>query len=93
MSDRELVKRFRFDGDSIEMITDLIRPHLEHQSDRGRPIPPEMTVMIGLRYLASNDYQIGVGDDFGVNQSTVSRCFSLFVDRLSHKQRFRYFSH
>ncbi len=44
-----------------------------------------MTFMICLRYLASNDYQIGVGDDFGVSQSTVSRCFSLFVDRLSLK--------
>src|SRR6202042_2773671 len=73
-SDQELYKRFRFDRESILLITDLIRLEIQHDCNRSRAIKPEIQVCIALRYLASNSYQITIADTFGSPQAAVSTC-------------------
>lgn len=81
--DIELRKRYRFDKESILYLTNLIRAKLETDTCRGKPIPPEVKVMLALRFLASNSHQITVSDGFNINQASVSRAVHQVVDLLA----------
>ena len=72
LSDFELQKRFRFDKTGIELISSIVGPDLIKHHNNGRPISVHARVMISLRYLASNDFQIGVADDFSISKNV---CF------------------
>ena len=88
-NDGELYDRFRFDRDGILYITDVIRSDLDSKNNRGLPLSPEHQVMATLRYLASNDLQIGVGDDFGISQQAISTSVAKVLDALlRHKDEF-----
>lgn len=83
--DKELFSRYRFDRNGIMYLSDILRRELENTSARSRAIPVETQICVALRYLASNDFQLGVADDFNLSQSEVSLIVDKFVDALSVK--------
>lgn len=52
---------------------------------KGRAIPVEIQVCVALRYLASNDFQIGIADDFHMSQPEVSLIVTKFLDAIATK--------
>lgn len=89
LTDTELVRRFRFNSAGIQYLSDLVGSDINHAHANGRSLSTDMQVMIALRYLASNDFQLGVADDFGISQPTVStvvKNFSLSLN--NHMDQF-----
>ncbi|KAJ8672216.1 hypothetical protein QAD02_003475 [Eretmocerus hayati] len=73
--ENEFIDRFRFSKSVVmHYILPLIRHALDHDSNRGLPVPPEIQLTVGLSYYASNDFQRVDGDLFGLSQRTVSIC-------------------
>ena len=71
----EFYKNYQFTVEGICWVTDLIKDDFTPiESHRGRPVSPEIAVLITLKYLASNTYQEAIAETFKVSQSTVSRC-------------------
>jgi hypothetical protein len=90
--DHALRLRFRFDKEGIEHLTDLIKPNIEQERERGRYVTPQVKVMTALRYLASNSHQLGIADCFKLQQSSISRYVNLCVDEWAkHISKFVYF--
>ena len=84
--DDQLIKRFRFNSNSIRRLTELIEndmPALQN-GQRGRPIPIHVQVCGTLRYLASNDFQCGIADTLRISQAAVSRSVHNVVNALSN---------
>ena len=54
---------------------------------RGRAIPVEIEVCVALRYLESNNFQVGIADDFHilVSQPQVSFMVTKFLDAIVSK--------
>uniref|UniRef100_A0A8C1LTJ8 DDE Tnp4 domain-containing protein n=1 Tax=Cyprinus carpio TaxID=7962 RepID=A0A8C1LTJ8_CYPCA len=69
----ELYARFRFgNADDIKYIADLVRPKLQWRTQRSHSLSVEEHVLIGLRFYASRTFYQVVGDNIGVDKSTVS---------------------
>ncbi|KAM4604773.1 putative nuclease HARBI1 [Polymixia lowei] len=65
--------RFRmYKEDVLEIIT-LLEPRLSSMSQRGRPVPSSLQVLITLRFLASGTFHRETGDLCGVSEATVCR--------------------
>ncbi len=64
----------------------MIRDDLERIGDHpGRVVSPHIQVCAALRYLASNDFQMDIGDSLHISQSSVSRAVHSVVDALAEK--------
>jgi hypothetical protein len=64
-------KLYRFDEVNVEWISDhFLGPSEE---TRGGALTSKQKMQIFLRYMADPGFQIGVGEDIGVEQSTVSK--------------------
>ena len=85
LDDKELVARFRFDSNGIRFLTELLQNELQSATLRSRAIPVEIQVCVALRYLASNDFQLGIADDFNITQSEVSLIVDRFVEAVAAK--------
>jgi hypothetical protein len=68
-----LRQRYRFDRDSIEYITNLVREHLERPTKRNDSFSPEQHVMLALRFYATGSFVQIIGDLQGFNKGTASR--------------------
>uniref|UniRef100_A0A3P9JC02 Putative nuclease HARBI1 n=1 Tax=Oryzias latipes TaxID=8090 RepID=A0A3P9JC02_ORYLA len=68
----ELYARFRFGNADIKYIADLVRPKLQRRTRRSHSLSVEQQVLIGLRFYASGTFYQVVGDNIGVDKSTVS---------------------
>uniref|UniRef100_A0A8C4SDY6 Putative nuclease HARBI1 n=1 Tax=Erpetoichthys calabaricus TaxID=27687 RepID=A0A8C4SDY6_ERPCA len=68
----ELYARFRFGRDDIKYIADLVRPKLQHKTKRSHALSVEERCLIALRFYASGTFFQVVGDNMGVDKSTVS---------------------
>uniref|UniRef100_A0A8C4RKX6 Putative nuclease HARBI1 n=1 Tax=Erpetoichthys calabaricus TaxID=27687 RepID=A0A8C4RKX6_ERPCA len=68
----ELYDRFRFGRDDIKYIADLVRPKLQHKTKRSHALSVEEQCLIALRFYASGTFYQVVGDNMGVDKSTVS---------------------
>lgn len=80
-NDHELLRRYRFDRKTIEYICDIVRDDLSPKTCFGGAIPVEIRVCTALRYLASSGaFQLGIGDQHGISQPSVSRFVWEFVD-------------
>lgn len=64
-------KLYRFDESNVDWITE----HFLGTSDekRGGGLTPKMKMQVLLRYLADPGFQVGVGEDLGVDQTTISK--------------------
>ncbi|MCP4489188.1 MAG: hypothetical protein GY820_18030 [Gammaproteobacteria bacterium] len=88
LEDKELYRRYRFTADWIHEMNDFFGADMNTSNaatNRGRPIPTEIQIMVAVRYLASNSFQIDVGDTFGIAQPTVSLILSRFLDVFTPK--------
>ena len=68
----ELYARFRFGNADIKYIADLVRPKLQRRTHRSHSLSVEEQVLIALRFYASGTFYQVVGDNIGVDKSTVS---------------------
>jgi hypothetical protein len=74
--------------DGIQYLVDLLKPDFnEPDSNRGRPIPLELQILVTLRYLGTGDLQNTIADTVGLSQPSVSRCIervcSALVDKIA----------
>ena len=86
--DNELRARYRFGKNSINYLTNLLREDLVRDTQRGHALEPEQQVLIALRFFASGCFLQVIGDNFGVDKSTVSRVVrdvSLALNRKRHQ--------
>lgn len=68
----EMYSRFRFGNADIMYIADLVRPKLQRPTRRSHSLSLEEQVLIALRFYASRTFYQVVGDNIGVDKSTVS---------------------
>ena len=57
----------------IPKYINLITGELQHEGNRNNPLPPELQVTAALRFLATNSFQMVIGDLGNVHRSTISR--------------------
>uniref|UniRef100_A0A8C4S229 Putative nuclease HARBI1 n=1 Tax=Erpetoichthys calabaricus TaxID=27687 RepID=A0A8C4S229_ERPCA len=68
----ELYARFHFGWDDIKYIAELVRPKLQHKTKRSHALSVEEQCLIALRFYANGTFYQVVGDNIGVDKSTVS---------------------
>ena len=88
-SDEEFRERFRMNKNTFNDLLDEIRGSLDKENNRGRPIPPEIQLMVTLRYFATGTFQQVDGDLIGMAQTTVSDVISRTAEAIA-KMRPRY---
>ncbi|XP_064105765.1 putative nuclease HARBI1 [Macrobrachium nipponense] len=75
MTEEEFLMRFRLSKECTLSLIAQIEHRLPHAlSNRGCPVPFHLQVLIGLRYIATGNDQLGISDWCDVSQSFVSRC-------------------
>ncbi|XP_048045462.1 putative nuclease HARBI1 [Megalobrama amblycephala] len=68
----ELYAHFRFGRDDIKYIAYLVRPTLQHQTQRSHALSVEEQCLIALRFYEYGTFYQETGDNMGVRKSTVS---------------------
>ncbi|ROI81792.1 Protein ANTAGONIST OF LIKE HETEROCHROMATIN PROTEIN 1 [Anabarilius grahami] len=68
----ELYASFRFGRDDIKYIADLVRPTLQHQTQRSHALSVEEQCLIALCFYACGTFFQVIGDNMGVRKATVS---------------------
>ncbi|XP_070844131.1 putative nuclease HARBI1 [Chaetodon trifascialis] len=68
----ELYVHFRFGNADIKYIADFVRPKLQRRTQRSHSLSVEEQVLIALCFYASGTFYQVVGDNIGVDKSTVS---------------------
>jgi hypothetical protein len=78
----EFKDRFHLHRQTVEDLINEVSPLLEHTSDRGFNISPDLQVLITLRFLTCSTYQCVCADLFNVHRTTVSRCIHRVVNAI-----------
>lgn len=68
----ELYARFGFGRDDIKYIADLVRPTLQHQTQRSHALSVEKQCLISLCLYACGTFYQVIGDSVEVRKTTVS---------------------
>ncbi|XP_051507181.1 putative nuclease HARBI1 [Myxocyprinus asiaticus] len=68
----ELYALFHFGNADIKYIADLIRPKLQCKNPRSHALSVEEQALIALRFYTTGTFYQVVGDNLGVNKSTLS---------------------
>ena len=75
---------FRFEKESVSFLADnFLGP--ETNETRGGALTQKRRMEIFLRYCADPGFQLGVGEDLGVERSTVCKTFASVVDKIHDK--------
>ncbi|XP_042877918.1 putative nuclease HARBI1 [Penaeus japonicus] len=75
LTTQEFVARFRLSKESAMMVLEKIKPRMGRiRNQRGSPIPHHLQFLVALRYLATGNFQLSMGDCHEMSQPTVSRC-------------------
>lgn len=86
--DAEIVRKFRFDRQSILELTDSVSDRLQYPLQRRGALTPVLQVLLTLRFYATGTFQEVVGELIGVDQSTASRTVhrvtAAFLPQLPH---------
>lgn len=80
----EIQSFFSF-SEGINYLTNLISPHIQSESNNGRPIPPRIQILTTLRYLGSASLQLSVADTLNLSQPTVSLCIRRVCEALVNR--------
>lgn len=72
-SDQEFKFRYSFSKETVLHILELIVHGLERSSNRGKPVPPLIELLITLKFMTSGTFQSMIDDLHGVSQPTISR--------------------
>ncbi len=85
-SDAELLRQYRFDGNHIRMIADLLRNSLEHKDGRGGALTLIQQACVALKFFASGAFQVNIAEmQFNIHESTVSRTVKNVSFALAHQ--------
>lgn len=79
--DKELYRRYRFDRNAINYITDMIKDDISH-TKRNHALSALHQVLVALRFYATGSMQQVVGDTVGVSQPVVSTSITRVTDAL-----------
>lgn len=75
MTEEEFLMRFQLSKECTLSLIARIEHRLPHAlTNRGCPVPSHLQVLIGLRYIATGNDQLGISDWCEVSQPFVSRC-------------------
>ena len=92
LSDEEVFRRYRFRGQTIMDIVEVVFPFLERPTKRSSPLPPLLSVLVTLYFLASGAHYVVIGDVHGVSAPSVCRSVKCVVRLLArmgvHRIRF-----
>ena len=83
--DSALRERYRFGHDGVNFICGLLEDQLQRPTGRSRSLSVKTQVLLALKFYATGDYIISVGDNVGVSKSTASKCISAVTQGLSGK--------
>lgn len=72
-SELELLHRYRLPRAPLLELIDLLRPQLQHPTQRKRAIPVELQVCLALRFYATGSFLRVLDDTFGCCIATASR--------------------
>ena len=64
-------KLYRFDDQNVQWLASYFIG--ENTVTRGGALGPKMQIQVLLRYISDPGFQVGVGEDLGIHQSTVSK--------------------
>ena len=87
LSPPEVFQRYRFRPPSILILLDILFPHLERATGRSCPLPPLLSLLVCLHFLATGAHYIVVGDVHGISASSVCRAIKTTVSVLSRVAR------
>ena len=72
-NDDDFHRRFRFTKANARYIIDLLADDIRFPTNRSHALPPFVQVLVALRFYGDGSFQISVGDNIHVHQTTVSR--------------------
>ena len=74
---------YRFDEGNVEWLAE----HFLHESQetRGGALSPKQQMEVFLRHISDPGFQVGVGKDIGIHQTTVSKTFAKVLDQVNGK--------
>lgn len=79
LDNKEFIARYRLSKEAVVRLVHLIGNNLNHINQRGSPVTPLNQILVTLKYLATNSFQLVVGDGMTLHQSTVSRIIKRVV--------------
>ncbi|XP_069109344.1 putative nuclease HARBI1 [Argopecten irradians] len=82
----ELYQRFRFDREGILFINDIVKDYIAPATGRNHSLPSFLQVLLALRFYATGKMQLCSGDNFNVDQSTVSRVIQRVTNALNRQE-------
>ncbi|XP_063931186.1 putative nuclease HARBI1 [Zophobas morio] len=74
---------YRFEEDNVEYLADVFLG--ENYERRGGALTPKQKIQIFLRYVGDPGFQVGVGEDSGTHQSSVSRNVKFVSEKIYEK--------
>ncbi|XP_033229690.1 uncharacterized protein LOC117181235 [Belonocnema kinseyi] len=69
--DREFFKRFRLTKQSVQYLPRQTEHRIRHRTERNNAVSPMCQLLMALRFYASGDMLISVGDFGGIHRTTV----------------------
>ncbi|CAF4936163.1 unnamed protein product [Pieris macdunnoughi] len=84
----EFHSRFGFTQNSVKnILMPLLEPDLKATSRRGLPFPPEIMVLLTLRYFATGSFQKLDSNDMNICQQSMSRIVTRVANALAKKMK------
>ncbi|CAL4082538.1 unnamed protein product [Meganyctiphanes norvegica] len=87
ISDENLLRDYRFPRREIIDLINELDPYLQRATNRSQPIPTCTQVLVALRYFASGTFQSEIGEEQGIQQSSVSKVLDDIIDILVRKAK------
>ena len=87
LSDSEYIQRYQLPRKKILDLCDLLGHHLEYGTKRNKALPPNLQILITLRFYACGSFFNSIGDIHGFDKSTVSRCVRRVTEELCRYSR------
>ena len=84
--DQQLRARYRFGQAGIRYLEKLLGDDLRRSTDRNRPVPVRMQILVALRFYATGHFLQVIGDTFGLEKSVVSRIVHRVSELLEQKK-------
>ncbi|XP_056403204.1 putative nuclease HARBI1 [Hyla sarda] len=81
-TDEEVLQHFRLSKDSIRMLYEEIKLHIDRQTRRSHAICGRSKLLAVLHYLASGSFQYCIASKIGFTQPTFSRCLRQVVNAI-----------
>lgn len=69
----EFKQRYSLSKETVMYVLDLIVHGLERSTNRGKPVPPLIELLITIRFMTTGTFQSMIDDIHGVSQPTISR--------------------